>query len=110
MKLFSRKQQPAQPIIPPELQPYYNLPSHQKSLWRSRRVLLPVAVLVVALIIIGVVIWQVIDHTTSSKQSGRSPAASQAPQSTKLPKNSGTPAQTPFSGKTNTQPVDNPAQ
>jgi preprotein translocase subunit Sec63 len=63
MKLFSRKQQQPQPIIPPELQPYYNMQSNQKSMWRNRQVLLPVAVLLVALLVVGVVVWQIIAQT-----------------------------------------------
>ena len=111
MKLFSRKQQQPQPVIPPELQPYYHMQSHQKSMWRNRQVLLPVGLLLVALVMVGIVIWQVIDRTsTNTNQNGRSPQASQSPQSNNLPSTSGTPAKTPSSGKTNTQPVDSPAQ
>jgi cytoskeletal protein RodZ len=111
MKLFSRKQQQPQPIIPPELQPYYNMQSHQKSMWRNRQVLLPVAVLLVALLVVGVVVWQIIAQTTShTDKAERSPQSSQAPQKNTLPHSNGAPAQTPSSGKTNTGPVEAPVQ
>jgi hypothetical protein len=111
MKLFSRKQQHTQPIIPPELQPYYNMGSHQKSMWRNRQVLLPLAVIVAALLVIGIVVWQIIAHTTpNNSSSGRTPAASQSPQHNTTPKTTGAPATTPSTGKTNTSTVPNPGE
>jgi zona occludens toxin (predicted ATPase) len=111
MKLFSRKQQQPQPIIPPELQPYYNMQSHQKSMWRSRQVLLPVVVLLLALIVVGIVVWQIIAQTTSHDALKRSPASTQSPQSNSATENkNGTPARTPSSDKTNTAPVSSPAE
>ncbi|MEO6513756.1 MAG: hypothetical protein ABIR37_03640 [Candidatus Saccharimonadales bacterium] len=109
MKLFSRKQQQAQPIIPPELQPYYQMQSHQKSMWRNRQVMLPLVVIVVALFVIGAVVWQIVDHTTSSNSSGRNQGASQSPQSNSTENKTGKPAATPSTDKTNTTPIQDPA-
>jgi cytoskeletal protein RodZ len=111
MKLFSRKQQQPQPIIPPELQPYYNMQSNQKSMWRNRQVLLPVAVLLEALLVVGVVVWQIIAQTSSHKTtSSKAPQSTQAPQKNNLPSSNGSPAKTPSSGKTNTAPVQATAE
>ncbi len=106
MKLFAKRQS-NEPIIPPELKPYYGKSRGLVGLGRHSRVLLAVLFVIVLLAIAGVV-W-VLSHRTASPSTstnGLNSSASQSPQSTKhVEQNTGTPAKTPSSGVTNTPPV-----
>lgn len=80
-------------------------------MWRNRQVLLPAGMLLLALIVVGVVVWQIIAQTTHHNDAtNKTPASSQSPQQNKAQENHPAPAQTPSSGTTNTAPVTNPTE
>ena len=104
MKLFWKKSQVPAPVIPPELQPYYG---NRSRTFDWRRWLLPIGVLV-ALIVIAVIVWIIVDRAThhaapSSNQYQQSPQNNPT-----LDESKGTPAKTNASDDTNdgTIPVE----
>jgi hypothetical protein len=104
MKLFWKKSQVPAVVIPPELQPYYG---NRSRTFDWRRWLLPIGVLV-ALIVIAVIVWVIVDRADNRT----TPAGNQYQQSPqnnpKLEESKGTPAKTDASGETNsgTVPVE----
>jgi len=102
MKLFSRKHQQPQPVIPPELQPYYG---GQLGVWaRLKRFALPLAVVVV-LVVVGSIIWLIIDRSTTQTDGSKSNYI-QAPQNNpSLERSTGSPAKTDASNSTNNSPI-----
>lgn len=106
MKLFGKRRKKTEPVIPPELQPYYgNTSGASRS--NKRRLWLLVAAIVVILIVIGIVIWLILRQpNTVTKPHSQ---ATQSPQSNSiLDKSAGKPAKTPLSDNTNTETVKVP--
>jgi|GEM_PF-7113762 len=102
MKLFSRKHQQPQPVIPPELQPYYGNRSGSLASWR--RYILPLLV-VVALLLAGTIIWRIIDHSTNKSADNQS-SYIQAPQNNpSLEQSKNNSNKTESSNSTNTAPI-----
>lgn len=104
MKLFWRKQQHPEPVIPPELQPYYGS-GYRATGWR--RYVLP-ALIVLGMLIVGAVIWAIINMATGDDAKKRDQSL-QSPQSNPvLQTDDQKPAKTDLSDKVNDKPVDAP--
>jgi hypothetical protein len=102
MKMFWQNQQQPQPVIPPELQPYYGDHSRLQG-WK--RWALPLAI-VLALIIIAVVIWVIIGPTNSDKSPSKPNSQQTSQPETTSPEKTTAPTKTPASDKLNTKPIE----
>lgn len=115
MKLFRTKRQYADPVIPPELKPYYG---PTKSVWKERfvRYRVPIALVLLALIILvsGLIWWQSRSNDDGQVQV-KTPAVRQSPQKNDdnltVPKPEGAkePAKAPGNTTPNTTPITPPS-